>query len=65
MGNRKYPICEECGIEIGRYQAGQRAYTSNGRVLCRECFVEEAVEYVQSNLEDFCGLIGVAVREVD
>lgn len=61
----KYPVCEECGCEIGRYQAGERAYTSNGRVLCKDCFEEEAIEYVQDNLEDFCQLIGVAVREVD
>lgn len=63
---RRYPHCEECGGEINpnKYEDCERYYLSNGRVLCRECFLSEAEEYLERNTEDFARAVGAAIVEV-
>lgn len=63
---RKYPICEACGGEINpnRYDGCEACYISQGRVLCRECLIAEAEEFVEQNTEDFARAVGIQVVEV-
>ena len=63
---RKHPHCEECGGEINpnKYEDCERYYISNGRALCRECFLAEAGEYLERNTDDFARAVGAAVVAV-
>lgn len=59
----KYPVCDQCGGEINpnKYDDCEKYFISGGRTLCKECFIEESIEYIKTNLNDFAGLMGVAV----
>lgn len=65
MSKQHFLICEECGDEIGRYIPCEKAFISNGKTLCRDCFMEEAAQLVQNDPEWFAELCGVVVKEVE
>lgn len=58
-----YPVCENCGGEINpvRYDDCEKYFISDGRILCKECFIEESIEYIKTNLNEFANIMGVAV----
>lgn len=59
----KYPICDECGLEINpcKYDDCEKYFISDGRILCKECFIEESIEYIKTNLNEFANIIGAAI----
>lgn len=64
MKRIKYPVCSECGEEINpqKYDGCEKYYlTAEGKVVCRDCFIEGQIEYLELNTDDYADLIGVRV----
>lgn len=61
---KKCPICEKCGGQIDPYQYDgcDMYFISDGRILCKECFIEEETEFLRDNTVEFARLIGARVR---
>lgn len=64
---RKYPICEDCGAEINphKYEDCEYAVISNGREICKDCFIREATEFMEINTKQFAELIGAEIVEME
>lgn len=64
MKRIKYPVCSECGEEINpiKYDDCEKYYQmDDGEILCRGCFLEKNMEYLERNTDDFAILIGALV----
>lgn len=61
----RYPICEVCGGEINprKYDGCETYFVSQGQVLCRDCFIDEAQAFLTLDPEAFARAIGVQVVE--
>lgn len=60
----KYPVCSECGDEINpiKYDGCEKYYMMDeGEILCRDCFLQKNIEYLELNTDDFAILIGALV----
>lgn len=63
MVRKRYPYCAKCGGEINpnKYDGCDRYYLTDEGPLCRECYLEDAEEYLRLNTEEFAALTGVPV----
>ena len=63
----KFPVCQECGDEINPelYENCDRYFVSNGRVLCRDCFLTESKEYMETETDSFAEMIGAKVVHIE
>lgn len=59
----KNPVCQKCGLEIDPYQYDgcDVFFISDGRTICKECFIEEETEFLRNNTVEFAQLIGAGV----
>lgn len=60
----RWPVCERCGGELNplRYDGCGVYFISDGRTLCRDCFIEEESEFLRVSTVEFARLIGAGVR---
>lgn len=66
MRHVKYPICALCGGEINphKYDGCEKYYITQKGLLCRDCFLKEAQDWMELNTDDYAALVGAEVVEV-
>ena len=67
MKRNKFPFCCKCGNEINpvKYDDCEKYYLTDGRVMCKDCFLDDSRDWLESNLDEFAELVGVPVVEVE
>ena len=66
MKRNKFPFCCKCGNEINpfKYDDCEKYYLTDVGIMCKDCFLEDSIEWLKSNLDEFAELVGVPVIEV-
>lgn len=66
MKRNKFPFCSKCGHEINpvRYVDCEKYYLTFDGLMCRDCFLDDSRDWLESNLDEFAELVGVPVIEV-
>ena len=66
MKRSKFPFCCKCGNEINpvKYDDCEKYYLTDDGIMCKDCFLEDSIEWLKSNLDEFAKLVGVPVIEV-
>ena len=66
MKRNKYPFCCKCGNEINpvKYDDCEKYYLTDDGVMCKDCFLDDSRNFLESNLDEFAELVGVPVIEV-
>ena len=67
MKRNKFPFCCKCGNEINpvKYDDCEKCYPTDDGIMCKDCFLEDSIEWLKSNLDEFAELVGVTVVEVE
>ena len=67
MKRNKYPFCCKCGNEINpvKYDDCEKYYLTDDGVMCKDCFLDDSRNLLESNLDEFAELVGVPVVEVE
>ena len=67
MKRRKFPFCCKCGNEINpvKYDDCEKCYPTDDGIMCKDCFLEDSRDWLESNLDEFAELVGVPVIEVE
>ena len=47
-----------------KYDDCEKYYLTDDGVMCKDCFLEDSIEWLESNLDEFAELVGVPVIEV-
>ena len=66
MRRVKFPHCVKCGAELNpnKYDDCEKYYLTDDGIMCKDCFLEDSIEWLKSNLDEFADLVGVPVIEV-
>ena len=66
MKRVKFPHCVKCDGEINpiKYDDCEKYYLTYDGVMCKDCFLDDSREWLESNLDEFADLVGVPVIEV-
>ena len=66
MRRVKFPHCVKCDGEINpiKYDDFEKYYLTDDGIMCKDCFLEDSIEWLKSNLDEFAELAGVQVIEV-
>ena len=66
MKRSKFPFCSKSGHEINpvRYVVCEKYYLTFDGLMCRDCFLDDSRDWLESNLDEFAELVGVPVIEV-
>ena len=66
MKRVKFPHCVKCDGEINpiRYDDCEKYYLTYDGVMCKDCFLDDSRDWLESNLDEFAELVGVPVIEV-
>ena len=66
MRRVKFPHCAKCGSELNpnKYDDFEKYYLTDDGIMCKDCFLEDSIEWLKSNLDEFAELAGVQVIEV-
>ena len=66
MKRVKFPHCSKCGAELNpnKYDDREKYYLTDDGIMCKDCFLEDSIEWLKSNLDEFAELVGVPVIEV-
>ena len=66
MKRNKFPPCCKCGNEINpvKYDDCEKYYLTGVGIMCKDCFLEDSKDWLESNLDEFAELVGVPVIEV-
>ena len=66
MRRVKFPHCVKCDGEINpiKYDDFEKYYLTDDGIMCKDCFLEDSIEWLKSNLDEFAELVGVQVIEV-
>ena len=66
MRRVKFPHCVKCGSELNpnKYGDCEKYYLTDDGIMCKDCFLEDSIEWLKSNLDEFSELVGVPVIEV-
>ena len=67
MKRNKFPFCCKCGNEINpvKYDDCEKYYLTYDGVMCKNCFLDDSRDWLESNLDEFAGLVRVPVVEVE
>ena len=67
MKRSKFPFCCKCGNEINpvKYDDCEKYYLTDGGIMCKDCFLDDLRDWLESNLDEFAELVGVQVVEVE
>ena len=66
MKRNKFPFCCKCGNEINpvKYDDCEKYYMTDDGIMCKDCFLEDSRDRLETNLDEFAELVGVPVIEV-
>ena len=66
MKRNKFTFCCKCGNEINpvKYDDCEKYYLTDVGIMCKDCFLEDSRDWLESNLDEFAELVGVPVIEV-
>ena len=66
MKRSKFPFCCKCGNEINpvKYDDCEKYYLTDDGIMRKDCLLEDSIEWLKSNLDEFAELVGVPVIEV-
>ena len=66
MRRVKFPHCAKCGLELNpnKYDDCEKYYLADVGIMCKDCFLEDSIEWLKSDLDEFAELVGVPVIEV-
>ena len=67
MKRNKFPFCCKCGNEINpvKYDDCEKYYLTDDDIMCKDCFLDDSRDWLESNLDEFAELVGVQVVEVE
>lgn len=62
----KFPHCVKCDQEINpvKFYDCEKYYLTDEGVLCKECFLNDSKDLLESNLDEFAELVGAQAIEV-
>lgn len=66
MKRLTYPVCTKCDAEINphKYEDCEQYYLVEGENMCKDCFKDWLLDWIQTNLDEVAFAIGVPVVEV-
>ena len=66
MKQMQYPTCANCGAEINpnRFDDCEKYYMVGGEIMCKVCFKDWLLDWIETNMDDVAELAGVPVVEV-
>ena len=66
MRRKKYPICAVCDTEIdpNKFDGCDKYYMVGGEIMCKDCFKDWLLDWIEINMDDVAELAGVPVVEV-
>ena len=66
MKRSKFPFCCKCGNEINsvKYDDCEKYYLTDDGIMCKDCFLDDSRDWLESNLDEFAEFVGVQVIEV-
>lgn len=67
MRRVKFPHCLKCGSELNpnKYDDCEKYYLKDDGIMCKDCFLDDSRDWLESNLDEFADLVGVPVIEVE
>ncbi len=67
MKRSNFPFCCKCGNEINsvKYDDCEKYYLTDDGIMCKDCFLDDSRDWLESNLDEFAELVGVPVVEVE
>lgn len=67
MRRVKFPHCSKCGSELNpnKYDDFEKYYLTDDGIMCKDCFLDDSRDWLESNLDEFAELVGVPVIEVE
>ena len=66
MRRVKFPHCVKCGsgLNPNKYDDCEKYYLTDDGAMCKDCFLDDSRDWLESNLDEFAELVGVPVIEV-
>lgn len=63
---KNYPTCGRCDAEINPnlWDGCEKYYVVNGEALCKDCFKEWLLEWIETDLDEAARVLEVPVVEV-
>ena len=61
-----YPKCSKCDAEINpaKFDDCEKYYLTDVGIMCKDCFLEDSIEWLKINLDEFAELVGVPIIQV-